>query len=248
MTGSRSTGKLSIATALLPAGKDKALRIQIRFTDSGPGIPPDVMPRIFEPFFTTKDVKDGMGLGLAICEQIMERHGGCIQAENNPGGGASFSLELPVIGQRSIHRSPSPDQRRSRHTERATHSSTSTKHHVLIVDDEPSVLESLKQALEGAGYQVTAVADARQALAMLDRNRVDLIISDVTMSQMSGQQFWQALKDHHPQLARRTIFATGDSSSQERRALLQDWGCAYIEKPFRLDEVLCLIRSTLLDE
>jgi two-component system sensor histidine kinase HupT/HoxJ len=68
----------------------------ITITDTGPGIPPDVLRRIFDPFFTTKPVGEGTGLGLSISYEIVTKHGGEIRAESAPGGGAVFTLRLPV--------------------------------------------------------------------------------------------------------------------------------------------------------
>lgn len=91
-------GRLRIGSRAVSANGDGIPSIQVRIVDSGPGIAPEIMPRIFEPFFTTKDPAQGMGLGLAICDEIVRRHKGAIWAENNPEGGASFVLELPVVG------------------------------------------------------------------------------------------------------------------------------------------------------
>jgi signal transduction histidine kinase len=82
--------------------------VAIRIRDNGPGIPPDVLPRIFDPFFTTKDVGEGSGLGLSIVHGIVERHGGSIEVDTEPGSGTTFTVLLPrgadkaaVSGQRS---------------------------------------------------------------------------------------------------------------------------------------------------
>jgi signal transduction histidine kinase len=71
--------------------------VRLTIDDSGPGIPPDVLPRIFDPFFTTKDVGEGTGLGLAITYGIVQEHGGTIQASNTPRGGARFTIDLPAV-------------------------------------------------------------------------------------------------------------------------------------------------------
>src|SRR5581483_10521389 len=84
--------RITIATRVDPTGAWVSMEV----TDTGPGIPPDVQPRIFEPFFTTKPPGQGTGLGLSLCLSIVENHGGAIRAENVPGGGARFSVELPV--------------------------------------------------------------------------------------------------------------------------------------------------------
>jgi PAS domain S-box-containing protein len=91
-------GKLRISTGVVSGKNGIAPRIQVRFMDNGPGIPPDVMPHIFEPFFTTKVPGEGTGLGLTVCDRIMRAHGGRIWAESMAQGGAIFVLELPLTG------------------------------------------------------------------------------------------------------------------------------------------------------
>jgi two-component system sensor histidine kinase HupT/HoxJ len=71
--------------------------VRLAIADTGPGIPSEILPRIFDPFFTTKEVGQGTGLGLAITYGIVQEHGGSIQAENAPGGGARFTIELPAL-------------------------------------------------------------------------------------------------------------------------------------------------------
>jgi PAS domain S-box-containing protein len=95
--GSDRPGRLTVTTAIVHGQNGHVPRIQIRFADNGPGISPEVMPHIFEPFFTTKRSGKGIGLGLSICDQITQEHGGRIWAENNQEGGATFVLELPVV-------------------------------------------------------------------------------------------------------------------------------------------------------
>jgi PAS domain S-box-containing protein len=89
-------GMLMIQTRRAPAQNGDPPRTHIRFIDNGPGIPPEVMARLFEPFFTTKRAGQGTGLGLAVCDRIVREYGGRIWAQNNPGGGATFTVELPA--------------------------------------------------------------------------------------------------------------------------------------------------------
>lgn len=94
--GQVQPGRLTVTTAVVHGQNGHVPWIQIRFADNGPGISPEVMPHIFEPFFTTKRSGQGIGLGLSICDQIAQEHGGRIWAENNQEGGVTFVLELPV--------------------------------------------------------------------------------------------------------------------------------------------------------
>jgi len=215
---------------LILATKPVSGAVRISFTDDGPGIDAQIMPHIFEPFFTTKESDEGMGLGLAICEQIVTRHGGRIWAENAAGGGAILALELPL-------------DRPYDEPEAAV--TSSEEHHVLIVDDEPQVLRAVSMVLRNAGFHVSIAQEARQALDLLDRQPIDLVLSDLSMPTMDGMQFWQAASERHPHLADRIIFASGDTSSKQALHLLQRQGCTYIEKPFGPDELVSLIQQVL---
>jgi PAS domain S-box-containing protein len=218
---SPDSGRLVIGTRLVEAS-NSAPCIQVRFADDGPGIPPDVMPHIFEPFYTTK-TGNGMGLGLPICQQILEKHGGRIWAEEGLPSGASLVLELPVVEVRADVRHP----------------------HILVVDDEPEIAQAVGEFLEQEGFRVTTATEARKALNLLGNTKVDLIISDLSMPQMGGRQFWTQVRERKPDLARRIIFSTGDSSGIKSLAFLQSSGCAWIEKPFEPGELLRLIAQRL---
>lgn len=109
-------GRLYIAARAYSANGDGACRIQVRFVDSGPGIAPELLSRIFEPFFSTKDPAQGMGLGLSICDEILRRHRGTIWAENNPEGGATIVLELPVVNRSREEPVPQVRARSGQHT------------------------------------------------------------------------------------------------------------------------------------
>jgi PAS domain S-box-containing protein len=226
-------GKLVIGTQLVDTG-DSTPNIQVRFSDNGPGIPSHVMPHIFEPFYTTK-TGNGMGLGLPICQQILEKHDGRIWAEENSSSGAILVLELPVV-------EPRPDE------DCESADSGGCHPHILVVDDEPEVAHYVGEFLEQEGFKVTTTTGARKALTLLERTKVDLIISDLSMPQMGGKQFWQRVRESKPDLARRIIFSTGDSSGKRSLAFLRSSGCAWIEKPFQPEELLRLIGERLPSE
>jgi two-component system NtrC family sensor kinase len=240
MASSHQAGTLTIATRTIPGEGDAAPTIQVRVTDDGPGIPQQVMPYIFQPFFTTKQGQ-GMGLGLSICEQIVEKHEGRLWAENNETGGATFVLEMPAATQTSVQETPSTASPTTRPSLREAR----PKLHILIVDDEPAVARSTGRFLQQAGFEVITTTEPQHALLLLERNRVDLIISDLNMPRMSGQQFWQAVRERYPRLASRIIFSSGDSSAQRLQPFLVKSGCAWIQKPFRPEELLRLIRRNL---
>lgn len=240
IASTQKPGTLTITTRTIAGDGDGPSTIQVRIADNGPGIPQQVMPHIFEPFFTTREGQ-GMGLGLSICEQIVQNHEGRLWAENNDAGGATFFLELPAAGQGRLEETPSSGHISVTQTPRGP----VPKLHILIVDDEPAVARSAGRFLQQAGFEVTTTTEAQHALILLERNRIDLIISDLNMPRMNGQQFWRAVREQHPRLASRIIFSSGDSSGQRLQAFLLKSGCAWIEKPFRPEELLRLIREAL---
>jgi len=234
-----SPGRLMIKTILVRDPEREEPRIQIQFADNGPGIAPDVMPHIFEPFYTTKKCGKGTGLGLSICERIAQEHGGRIWAENNGEGGATFVLELPVI------KPDQDEQPTSEETPSKPLSSLRTDHRILVVDDEPGMAYGVEQILRQAGFWVTVATNGRQALSMLEKAQFDLIISDLNMPGLNGQQFYQRVADGYPHLASRIIFSTGDSGGRRLRSFLENSGSTCIGKPFKADELLHLVRKAL---
>jgi two-component system NtrC family sensor kinase len=189
------TGILIISTTLVSTEEDPSPRIQVRFADNGPGIPPDVMPHIFEPFFTTKKCGQGTGLGLSICARAAQEHGGRLWAENNEQGGATFILELPLasgIQQDETLEFEHVRLPRAQYGESAT---SGRNHHILVVDDEPNVAQEIEKMLQQAGFQVTIATEGQQALRLLKQNRFDSIVTDTKISRVDGQHFFDALTE-----------------------------------------------------
>jgi PAS domain S-box-containing protein len=237
-------GKVTVSTRTVPREGGAPSRIQLRVWNNGPSIPPHVMPHIFKPFFTTK-VGNGMGLGLSISEQIVQKHRGHIWAENDAGGGATFIIELPVSEGKGYKVALVPKGQPSQAAASPEPCRERPKARILIVDDEPMVAVSTGRLLQDKGFHVTAATEAQQALSLLDQEPFDLIVSDLAMPHMDGQQFWHVVGERHPRLANRIIFSTGDTSGQRANAFLQASGCAWIAKPFKSEELLALIHATL---
>ena len=238
-------GQITVTTqAIAENGADRC-RIQIRISDNGPGIPEELLPRVFEAFFTTKS-GNGMGLGLFICQQIVAKHEGEIWAENNPEAGVTFVIELPTretagLSAMSLLDGGGPDflDYPARH-------GRLPKQHILVVDDEPVVAQTISFFLKEAGFEVAIATDPQQALHLLDCRQMDVIVSDLSMPGMSGPDLWQAVRRRSPELANRIIFSTGYSGGQPWSAFLENSGCATIEKPFAPDALIRLIRETLV--
>lgn len=213
-------GRLWVTSALVP---DRAT-IRITVADDGPGISPEHLPRLFEAFFTTKPPGKGTGLGLAIARGIVTEHGGTITVESAPGKGAEFVVTLPV--------STPPPARPALAPARVIPTALG----VLVVDDEPAIREMMAEALVDRGARVETAASGREALEILARASVDVVVLDVRMPEMGGTEFWTQVSRTNPALAQRTVFCTGDVVTEEVRAFLEGTGCPVVSKPFELGQ------------
>jgi CheY-like chemotaxis protein len=211
--------------------------VVLEINDDGPGIPPEVQPKIFDPFFTTKDVGQGTGLGLTVAYAIVQEHGGHIRVETRPGVGTSFFVELPVTGAKTPQAStPSA----SLGTPAALAGAS-----VLVVEDEPALALAVTDALRDAGYLVDRAADGQDALARVTAQPFDLVICDLKMPRLDGKAFYRALSEAVPGLARRVVFMTGDVAGTDAEQFLKDSGCRWLAKPFRLADLVRVVREGL---
>jgi PAS domain S-box-containing protein len=217
-------------------------KIRIAVADTGPGIPLQILDRIFDPFFTTKGPGKGTGLGLSICYSIMEEHKGKIWVESEVGKGARFIAELPIVschdavnegdGAGNDHDSdPEAPQRR-----------------ILIVDDEPGIVDVLQEVLGNSGYRIETASNGAKALNRIASQDYDLIISDLCMPEMSGEKLHATLREHYPHLLDRIIFVTGDTVSAGSRSFLEKSGARWLSKPFNISEIERMVRSHLRSE
>ncbi|HKQ60404.1 MAG TPA: ATP-binding protein [Candidatus Polarisedimenticolaceae bacterium] len=234
--------------AMQEAGRGSCIRfatrqagdaIELRVEDDGPGIPPAIRSRIFEPFFTTKKVGQGTGLGLSICYGIVAEHGGRLRVESEEGRYTRFVIDLPVL-------------RESAGTARATAAAAVTvvqaprPLRLLVIDDDPSVVEFVEAALAGHAVAVDKALGGRDALAMLSTGRVyDAILSDMRMPDVDGAAVFAYLRAHRPELLPRMMFATGDLANPESTSFLENCGRPVLEKPFSVDALRAAIGRVL---
>ena len=202
---------------------DEAGRVVIEVSDNGPGVLPEDRDRIFEPFQTTKEVGDGSGLGLFVCRNIVSAWSGTVTVEERAGGGARFRVELPAAADPIGMAATAPVPQR-----------TSSRGHVMIVDDEPLVAKMLRTQLAAAGYRVTVAADAEHALETLTSSGegVDLVYCDLMMKGMSGMDFSEALAARAPSRLRRVVFMTGGAFTPQARDFCTTHGDRCVDKPF----------------
>jgi two-component system NtrC family sensor kinase len=209
--------------------------VLLELNDDGPGVPSDVQAKIFDPFFTTKEVGKGTGLGLTVAYAIVQEHGGRIRIEP-AGRGASFVMELPVTPgtRRESAAAPTADELKKLAGRR-----------VLVVEDEAALAAAVADALTDAGFVVDRAGDGEEALATVRERPYDPVICDLKMPRLDGRAFYRAIAATAPALAARLIFVTGDVVGTDAERFLEESGCPWLAKPFRLGDLLRTARDVL---
>ncbi|MBI4869764.1 MAG: response regulator [Candidatus Wallbacteria bacterium] len=222
--GSRKEGgKLTVRTRV----HEGMIRVEI--SDNGPGIPAGLVKRIFDPFFTTKKLGEGTGLGLSITYGIIREHNGKISVDSAEGQGATFAVDLPISQDKPISESvkEGPDLQATKFQGRR----------ILVIDDEANIAEVCRMGLERLGCDVQITSDGPDAVSRIEKEKFDLIISDIRMPGMDGPAIYSAVRQRDAQLAGRIIFMTGDTLSPQTKSFLEASGNVYINKPFVMEEL-----------
>jgi two-component system cell cycle sensor histidine kinase/response regulator CckA len=206
--------------------------LAIMVTDNGSGIPPQALPQIFEPFFTTR--RGGTGLGLATCYGIVKQSGGHIAVQNEPTGGATFSVYLPRVGAAEPHSSaPVPSARSEGGGER-----------VLLVEDEAVVRTIVERTLTRAGYSVAVATHAEEALGIAEhQGPFDALVTDVVMPGMSGWDLGRRLSQRWQGL--RVLYISGYTEDVMKDGGVIGEGLPFLQKPFLPADLLSALRKLL---
>jgi signal transduction histidine kinase/CheY-like chemotaxis protein len=252
-------------TIRLRTARNGNRRMVLQVIDDGPGIPQAILARIFDPFFTTKPAGVGTGLGLAIVLSVVREHGGQVRVSCPPDGGSVFTVELPVEAESFVE----PGRRFLDEDEQVISASQTTagpknrpqplprvlpqpaprsSHRgtrILVVEDEPTVARLIADVLEDEGLHVDVLLDGREALDRAGRDPFDLVICDMKMPGLDGQNFYQSLARAHNPLQERFLFVTGDVIAQQTQEFLERNRLPHVAKPFRVEELTEKVFSLL---
>lgn len=228
MIGTHGRGTLILRTWHDPERNAVVLEVN----DDGPGVPDEVQTKIFDPFFTTKEVGKGTGLGLTVAYAIVQDHGGRLTVKSAPGGGASFFVELPVSDTGLTQALPKPPERTFAPSASAAGAS------VLVVEDEAALGAAVAEALADAGFVVDRAGDGVEALERVATREYDAIVCDLKMPRLDGPSFYRELEQRNAPQARRILFVTGDVAGTDAERFLEETGCRWLPKPFRLKDLL----------
>jgi signal transduction histidine kinase/ActR/RegA family two-component response regulator len=201
-------------------------------TDTGQGMPPEVLERVFEPFFTTKAQSSGTGLGLAVAAGVVEQHGGMIHCYSEVEVGTTFKVYLPVfdrraatVGSKLMPEVPTGDER------------------ILLAEDDLSVQKIATRILTRAGYSVTAVPDGLAAASAALEQPFDLVLLDAVMPVATGRDAYERIRRARPETA--FLFASGHSREILPTGMLIASGVELVDKPYHPDDLLRAVRRAL---
>ncbi|WP_462270144.1 ATP-binding protein [Desulfobacter sp.] len=239
-------GKLTIETQMKTFAQADCVRytectpgdyVVLSVTDNGCGMNKETLDNLFEPFFTTKEIGKGTGLGLATIYGIVKQNKGFINVYSEPGQGTTFKIYLP-----RFHTPEAP--RKKTLTEQPAPIGNET---ILLVEDEPAILEMARMMLERKGYSVVSAGTPADAIRIADTyvGKIDLLITDVVMPEMTGRDLAKKITAFFPGI--KLLFMSGYSANVITRQRVLDDGVAFMQKPFSINEFAEKVRGVLDD-
>ncbi|CAG0961037.1 two-component system, cell cycle sensor histidine kinase and response regulator CckA [Planctomycetaceae bacterium] len=209
--------------------------VALSVTDSGKGIPPEIIGRVFEPFFSTKAVGKGSGLGLAVVYANMKQVGGWVKVQSSSQG-TSFTLFFRR-GKRFTGPIPEVPENEEDYTQSGTE-------RILVVDDEPEILDIASEILTDMGYAVETAQDGEAACARLRKRRdIDLVLLDLTMPRQGGAETLKTIREEN--LAPCVIVMSGFASGMDTEGLIKLGADAFLPKPYSLSQLIKTVREQL---
>ena len=208
--------------------------IELCISDTGLGMPPQVLERAFEPFFTTKEVGKGTGLGLSMVYGMARQSGGAARIESTPGKGTTVKLLFRKADQKAVAANLGAEEAPALRSAPAPSS-------ILVIDDDPDVRGFIVESLEEQGYSVRDASDGRQGLAEIERQRPDLVIVDFIMPGLSGAEVANRIRAKEPDQA--ILFVSGYSETEAVKRTAPD--APLLAKPFRAEALDRAVRAAL---
>jgi len=256
-------GKLTARTGNVPAdeceqfaykGMPKADYVLVEVTDSGTGIPPDIIEKIFEPFFTTKEVGKGTGLGLSTVYGIVKQTGGFVYADSQPGrtsfriflprhipGAEDAPAQIPAVEAPAIAGALAAADSLAR----AAAADLTGQGTILLVEDEEGLRALNARGLISRGYTVLEASNGVEAIEAFDKHGdVDLVVSDVVMPEMDGPTLLKELRGRDPDV--KIIFVSGYAEEAFNKNLPDQEQYAFLAKPFTLKQLVAEVKKTLV--
>ena len=217
------------------AGVEPGRYVTLAVTDDGRGMDPETRSRIFEPYFTTKATGKGTGLGLATVYGIVQQNQGFIHVYSEPGEGATFRIHLPVCA--PSEERPADEGKRSIPQGRGET--------VLLVEDQPPILELGAEMLRLLGYSVLPVGEPAAALRIAGEaaTAIDLLITDVIMPEMNGAQLVEGFRALRPDTP--CLYMSGYTADAIAQRGLTEEGVHFLQKPFLLEDLAVRVRTAV---
>jgi two-component system cell cycle sensor histidine kinase/response regulator CckA len=250
-------GKLTVRTANVTSeesaglsykGMPAAEYVRIDVTDTGSGIPADIVDKIFEPFFSTKEVGKGTGLGLSTVYGIVKQTGGFVYVDSEADKGTSFHIFLPrhhaeqevqvdaAAANGAVKTPPAEAKSRADLTGQGT---------ILLVEDEEGLRSLNARGLRSRGYSVIEASNGIEAMEALEEKNgaVDLVVSDVVMPEMDGPTLLKTMRERNPDL--KIIFVSGYAEDAFEKSLPANQQFAFLPKPFTLSQLVAAVKETM---
>jgi PAS domain S-box-containing protein len=214
--------------------------VRVDVSDTGSGIPDILKSRIFDPFFTTKGVGRGTGLGLSTAHAIVKAHCGFITFVSAQGAGTTFSIFLPTAA--AGLSKPARDDGAKQDSGPLPRSKGE---HVLVVDDEESVRQIMRNTLEAFGYRVTTASDGAEAIALIrnSTDQFDLAVVDIQMPGLDGGQTIVALRHIRPSMA--IVGSSGMATAQNRELMAANGVRHFLDKPFSVETMIRTVHAAI---
>ncbi len=233
------------AAELAQKGMPPADYVMIEVSDTGTGIPADIVDKIFEPFFSTKEVGKGTGLGLSTVYGIVKQTGGFIYVDSKEGVGTTFRIYLPRHDPAKDADEPSgatPSQASSKEQRQADLTGQGT---ILLVEDEEGLRGLNARGLRSRGYTVLEAANGVEAIDALTArdSSVDLVVSDVVMPEMDGPTMLKEMRATNPSL--KVIFVSGYAEDAFEKSLPEGEQFNFLPKPFTLAQLVAAVKETI---